>query len=110
MLKGLKVLEFEGLAPTVFAGMMLADYGAEITIISRPGTPTLDNLMNRGKTNLSLDLKNQEDFEKLLKLIPKADVVIDAFRPGVLEKLKLGYENLKALNPKIILCRVSSYG
>jgi alpha-methylacyl-CoA racemase len=91
-LSGIKVLEFEGLAPTVFTGMVLADFGAEVTIIARAEASILEmskSDMNRGKRSICLDLKNPLHKKIIQSFYSKCDVVIDCFRPGVLEKLGL---------------------
>ena len=95
-LKGIKVLEFEGLAPTVFTGMILADFGADVTIINRAkksnpvSIDVHDTYLNRGKRSLAADLEDPFHINVVKQLMSKADVVIDCFRPGKLEKLGLG--------------------
>jgi len=122
-LKGLLVLDFTTLLPGPLAALMLAEAGAEVIKIERPGGedmarfPPLVNgqsalyaLLNRGKQVLTLDLKNAADREKLKPLIARADIVIEQFRPGVMARLGLGYDDLRALNRKLIYCAISGYG
>lgn len=114
-LSGLLVLDFTTLLPGPLASLMLAEVGAEVIKIERPGgedmrrfPPLVDGesavfaLLNRGKTNLTLDLKLEADRAKLAPLIARADIVIEQFRPGVMARLGLGYEALRATNPKLI--------
>lgn len=113
-LDGLKVLELAGLAPAPFCGLLLASYGASVLRIDRPSAqspaqPTSDNLTSF-KSSLALDLKKQDSTKLLLKLVEKADVLIDPFRPGVLEKLGLSPENvLLKLNPRMIVVRLTGF-
>lgn len=122
-LSGLLVLDFTTLLPGPLASLMLAEVGAEVIKIERPGgedmrrfPPLVDGesavfaLLNRGKTNLTLDLKLEADRAKLAPLIARADIVIEQFRPGVMARLGLGYEALRATNPKLIYCSISGYG
>ncbi|MBS0247446.1 MAG: CoA transferase [Proteobacteria bacterium] len=122
-LKGLLVLDFTTLLPGPLAALMLAEAGAEVIKIERPGgedmarfPPMVDGesavyaMLNRGKQKLTLDLKNEADRAKLKPLIAKADIVIEQFRPGVMARLGLGYDDLRAINPRIIYCAISGYG
>lgn len=123
-LAGLKVLDFSTLLPGPMAGLFLADAGAEVIKIERPGTGEemrsyvpkwgVDsvnfNMLNRGKKSLALDLKDPASREILEPLLQAADVVIEQFRPGVMARLGLGYEDVKALNRDIIYCSISGYG
>ncbi|MCW5693179.1 MAG: CoA transferase [Pseudolabrys sp.] len=117
------VLDFTTLLPGPLAALMLAEAGAEVIKIERPGgedmarfPPIVDGesavyaMLNRGKQVLTLDLKNEADREKLKPLIAKADIVIEQFRPGVMARLGLGYDDMRAINPKIIYCAISGYG
>jgi crotonobetainyl-CoA:carnitine CoA-transferase CaiB-like acyl-CoA transferase len=104
--------------------MYLADFGAEVIKVEQPGegdyargyAPLLEGLgyrfliTNRGKKSISLNLKAPEGKEIFRRLVKKADVVMESFRPGVMDKLGLGYEDLKAINPRIIVCAVSGFG
>lgn len=122
-LSGLLVLDFSTLLPGPLAGLMLAEAGAEVIKIERPGgedmrrfAPMVDGesaafaLLNRGKQVLTLDLKSETDRARLRPLIARADIVIEQFRPGVMARLGLGYDDLKAINPKLIYCSISGYG
>lgn len=109
-LKGIKVLELAGLAPVPFCGMILADFGASVIRIDKPNQNTeLDSLAN-GKLSLCLDLKNPKAIDIVRQLCKKSDVLIEPFRPGVMEKLGLGPKVLCADNPKLIYARLTGYG
>ncbi len=122
-LQDLLVLDFTTLLPGPLAALMLAEAGAEVIKIERPGgedmrqfPPIVDGesatfaLLNRGKQVMTFDLKAEADREKLKPLIERADILIEQFRPGVMERLGLGYDALKAINPKLIYCSISGYG
>lgn len=122
-LSGILVLDFTTLLPGPMATLMLAEAGAEVIKIERPGgeemrgyLPGFDGeaatfaILNRGKRSLVLDLKKNEDRDRLKPLIHKADVVVEQFRPGVMDRLGLGYEALRAINPRLIYCAISGYG
>jgi alpha-methylacyl-CoA racemase len=122
-LAGLLVLDFTTLLPGPLAGLMLAEAGAEVIKIERPGGedmrrfPPLVNgesvpfaLLNRGKKCLMLDFKNDNDREKLIILIKRADILIEQFRPGVMARLGIGYDEVRVLNPRLIYCSISGYG
>ena len=92
-LKGLKVLEMAGIGPGPFCAMMLADMGAEVIRIDRlshTGSGHRANVLNRGRRSIALDLKNPAAVETVLKLVDRADALIEGFRPGVMERLGLG--------------------
>ncbi len=122
-LSGVRVLDFSTLLPGPMATLLLADAGAEIIKIERPNgeemrayQPKIGNdsvnfgLLNAGKRSLAIDLKAPGSIKKLKPLIESADVVIEQFRPGVMDRLGLGYEALKAINPRIIYCAITGYG
>lgn len=112
-LKGIKVIEMAGLGPTPFAGMLLADMGAEVILLERKNdanNPHLIDPNRRGKYSIIIDLKNQEEIELVLKLVEKADVLMEGFRPGVMERLGLGSEILHKRNPKLIIGRMTGWG
>jgi alpha-methylacyl-CoA racemase len=122
-LSGLLVLDFTTLLPGPLASLMLAEAGAEVIKIERPGgedmrrfAPLLDGesapfaLLNRGKQCITLDLKNETDRAKLIPLIKRADILIEQFRPGVMARLGLSYDDIRTLNPKQIYCSISGYG
>lgn len=123
-LSGLRVLDFSTLLPGPLAGLLLAEAGAEVIKVERPGTgdemrayaPSFDDaggnfaLLNRGKASLTADLKDAGDREHVLGLARDADVVIEQFRPGVMDRLGLGYAALAADNPRLIYCSITGYG
>lgn len=110
-LRGLKVLELSGLAPVPFCGMLLADYGASVVRIDRPNDrqAQMDRL-GRGKRSISIDLKAPSGIDVFRRLSSTADVLIEPFRPGVMEKLGLGPEILTKDNQRLIYARLSGYG
>ncbi|KAI1138757.1 CoA-transferase family III [Hypoxylon sp. FL0543] len=111
-LQGLKVLEFAGLAPGPFAGLLLADAGAKVLRIDRhtPGVPApTPDMLTRRKSSIAVDLKSPEGVRVIKELAKNADVIIDPFRPGVLEKLGLGPEILCAINPGLIYGRMTGF-
>jgi alpha-methylacyl-CoA racemase len=110
-LDGLKVLEFAGLGPAPFTGMMLADAGAEVLRVQRPGgDPSLRDPTHRGRSSLTLDLKRPEAVALCLELVAQADVLIEGFRPGVMERMGLGPEPAQARNPRLIYGRMTGWG
>ncbi|MEA4987038.1 MAG: CaiB/BaiF CoA-transferase family protein [Anaerovorax sp.] len=126
-LSGLKILDFSTLLPGPFATLMLADLGAEVLKISSKKKPDIvldyppfidddKNLsanqawLGRNKKTMFLNLKKQESIKIVKKLIMEYDIIVEQFRPGVMEKLGLGYEVLKEINPKIIYCSLTGYG
>lgn len=108
-LNGIKVLELAGLAPGPFCGMVLADFGASVIRIDKIQTPLLDCLGN-GKRSIALNLKSKKGVAIFKKLSDHSDVVIDTYRKGVMEKLKLGPKDLMATNKKLIYARLTGYG
>jgi len=112
-LAGVRILELVGIGPGPFAGMMLADMGAEVIAIDRPGNSPLDmkgDINRRGKRSIALDLKAEEDREIFLKLCTTADALFEGFRPGVMEKLGLGPDDVLKANPKIVYGRMTGWG
>ncbi|KAL9930500.1 alpha-methylacyl-CoA racemase isoform 1-T1 [Glossina fuscipes fuscipes] len=108
-LKGIKVLEFSGLAPAPFCGKILADFGAKVTVIDRvPDNPV--NCMNNGKRVLAVNLKKSLGQNLVRRLAKTQDVLIEPFRPGVMEKLYLGPELLCRDNPRLIYARLTGFG
>jgi alpha-methylacyl-CoA racemase len=110
-LAGLKVLEFAGIGPGPFCGMLLSDLGADILRIDREGQwcSPLD-VTSRGRRSVALDLKAAEGVEACLRLIEKADALVEGFRPGVMERLGLGPEVALARNPKLVYGRMTGWG
>ena len=123
-LANLKILDFTTLVPGPFATMMLADMGAEVLRIESPTRPdllrnmppfadgqsTAHGTLNRNKRSIALDLKNPEAVAIAKRLVEDYDIVIEQFRPGVMQRLGLGYEQLHKINPKLIYCSVTGYG
>ena len=116
-LTGLKVLEFEAIGPVPFCGMMLADMGADVLLVERPVDPQLGltrerwyDVMLRGRRSVTLDLKVPEGVAAALELVRKADVVLEGFRPGVLERLGLGPDVMLAANTKLVVGRMTGWG
>lgn len=118
VLSGLKVVEMAGIGPAPFAGMMLADHGADVLRIDRlapsglgiaAAEPELDPL-GRGKRSVALDLQTEDGAAQALDLIARADAVIEGFRPGVMERLGLGPDACLARNPKLVYGRMTGFG
>jgi alpha-methylacyl-CoA racemase len=110
-LKGLKVIEFAGIGPAPFCGMLLADLGADVVRIDRKGSQTGgDFVMGRGKRSIAIDLKHAQGVEATLDLIGKADALFEGFRPGVMERLGLGPEVALKRNPKLVYGRMTGWG
>lgn len=107
----LKVIEMAGIGPCPLAGQLLADLGAEVIVIDRTSTPADPSDINRRhKQSIALNLKNAEGLAIAQQLITKADVLIEGFRPGVMEKLGLGPEVCLNINPKLIYGRMTGWG
>jgi alpha-methylacyl-CoA racemase len=116
-LEGVKIVEFAGIGPGPFCCMLLSDMGADVVRIDRTepadlGTPTDPKyaLLNRGRRSIALDLKKKEDIETAKALVAKADALIEGFRPGVMERLGLGPDEMLKLNPKIVYGRMTGWG
>uniref|UniRef100_A0A8C3YAS8 Alpha-methylacyl-CoA racemase n=1 Tax=Catagonus wagneri TaxID=51154 RepID=A0A8C3YAS8_9CETA len=109
-LHGVSVVELSGLAPGPFCGMVLADFGAQVVRVDRPGSLGDQSALARGKRSLAVDLKRPQGQAVLRRLCALADVVLEPFRPGVMEKLQLGPEVLLRENPKLIYARLSGFG
>jgi len=116
-LKGLKIVEFEGLGPGPLAGRMLAQAGAEVTLIARPTVNAVSAQLGDGSTPLRdgkqlvlLDLKNAADLARALALVAGADALIEGNRPGVMERLGLGPDVCQARNPKLVYGRMTGWG
>jgi alpha-methylacyl-CoA racemase len=111
-LSGLKVLEFAGIGPGPFCGMLLSDLGADVVRIDRKGgrggAPT--DVTSRGRRSVALDLKDPAAIEACLKLMEKADAVFEGFRPGVMERLGLGPDVALKRNPKLVFGRMTGWG
>lgn len=110
-LRGMRVLEVGGIGPTPFAAMMLADMGAQVVRIERAGAPIQERgPTTRGRLLLDLDLKDGAACAQVRKLAGFSDVLIEGFRPGVMERLGLGPEALCSANPKLVYARMTGWG
>lgn len=124
-LKSIRVLDLTRLLPGPYCTMLLADFGAEVTKVEQPGlgdyarfigpkssggSSAFFNSLNRNKQSVTLDLKTKSGKEALLKLVDETDVLIESFRPGVMEKLGLDYATLKKRRPELIYCAITGYG
>jgi alpha-methylacyl-CoA racemase len=116
-LAGIKVLEFESIGPAPFAGMLLADMGADVLVIDRPASTDLGlkrerwyDVMMRGKRSVTLDLKSNTAREAALALAGKADALIEGMRPGVMERLGLGPDEALKINPRLVYGRMTGWG
>ena len=113
-LSGVKVVELQGIGPGPYCGMMLADMGAEIIRVDRAssvGQPANNtDILARGRKSIAVDLKNAEGIETVLKLVEGADVLIEGFRPGVMERLGLGPDVCLARNPGLVYGRMTGWG
>ncbi len=111
-LAGLRVVEFAGLGPAPFACMLLSDMGADVVTVDRPGKRLGDatNLAGRGRRVVLADLKDAAARETVLALLDRADVLVEGFRPGVMERLGLGPEALAARNPRLVYGRMTGWG
>ncbi|MDX8366621.1 CaiB/BaiF CoA-transferase family protein [Cytobacillus sp. IB215665] len=124
LLSSLNILDFSGLLPGPYATMFLADLGANILRVESPSRPDLLRMtppidgedsvahqyLNRSKRAIALDLKREESIDIVKKLIHKYDIVLEQFRPGVMDRLGLGYNELKQINPELIYCSLTGYG
>lgn len=123
-LKGLKVLDFSTLLPGPFATLYLADLGADVVHIESPTRPDLirilppyahgqatsHNYLNRNKQSVALDLKDPSSIELVKQKVSEYDIVIEQFRPGVMQRLGLDYQTLAEINPRLIYCSITGYG
>lgn len=110
-LHGIRVLEFAGLGPAPFAAMLMADLGADVVRLDRVGvTPPPFDLLARGRTLVSVDLKDAAGVASALDLADRADVLIEGFRPGVMERLGLGPEVACTRNPRLVYARMTGWG
>jgi alpha-methylacyl-CoA racemase len=111
-LSGLKVVEFAGIGPGPFCGMLLSDLGADVVRIDRKGTGrgSPADITARGRRSVGLDLKHPEAVETCLKLMETADIVFEGFRPGVMERLGLGPDVALKRNPKLVYGRMTGWG
>ena len=115
-LSGYKIVELKGIGPGPYAGMLLADLGAEVVVVERlPATvglapPASADLFSRGKKSVALDLKSTQGRDVLLKLVENADAIFEGFRPGVVERLGIGPDECLARNRKLVYGRITGWG
>ncbi len=110
-LTGLRIIEVGGIGPVPFAGMMLADHGAEVVRILRPGETVLSSdILLRSRQTVTLDLKNSTDIDTAVEMVRTADGLIEGFRPGVMERLGLGPDFLISANPRLVYGRMTGWG
>jgi alpha-methylacyl-CoA racemase len=116
-LQGIRVLEFESIGPAPFAGMLLADMGADVLVVDRPGDTDLGlkrerrhDVMMRGKRSVTLDLKKKDSKDVCMSLLARADALIEGMRPGVMERLGLGPDQVLKKNPKLVYGRMTGWG
>ena len=116
-LSGIRVIEFEAIGPGPFAGMLLADMGADVLLVDRPAATDLglererwNDVMMRGRRSVTLDLKSPKGAEAALELLARADALIEGFRPGVMERLGLGPKIALARNPELVYGRMTGWG
>ncbi|HXQ45441.1 MAG TPA: CaiB/BaiF CoA-transferase family protein, partial [Caulobacteraceae bacterium] len=111
-LSGLKIVEFAGIGPGPFCGMLLSDLGADVVRIDRKGggRGSKFDVTGRGRRSVALDLKTPEAVEACLTLMERADAAFEGFRPGVMERLGLGPEVALKRNPKLVYGRMTGWG
>ncbi|HSN75300.1 MAG TPA: CaiB/BaiF CoA-transferase family protein [Anaerolineae bacterium] len=123
-LSSLRVLDFTTLLPGPFATLLLADLGADVVRVEAPDRPDLarflppfdgdvsawHGLLNRNKRSITLDLKQPGAAEVVQRLVQRYDIVVEQFRPGVMDRLGVGYDALRAANPRLIYCAITGYG
>jgi len=114
-LTSLRVVEMAGIGPAPYAAMLLADMGADVIRVERPGgvadpAAAARDLVNRGKRSVALDLKNESGVTAVRRLLADADVVIEGFRPGVMERLGLGPSECLEANPRLVYARITGFG
>ena len=113
VLHGVRVIELAGIGPAPFCGMMLADHGAEVIRIDRPGANVEEqecDVLLRSRRSITLDLKRPESIEIVARLAETADGLIEGFRPGVAERLGLGPATLMQRNPALVYGRMTGWG
>lgn len=111
-LSGVRVVEFAGIGPGPFAAMLLSDLGAEVLRIDRPGAapPSPNEILSRGRHSLVLDLKSPCDLDECLRILDAADILIEGYRPGVMERLGLGPDVVLARHERLIYGRMTGWG
>jgi alpha-methylacyl-CoA racemase len=116
-LDGIKVIEMAGLAPSPYCGMILADFGADVVVVDRltTGAPEIPNMMrknpfDRGKRSVRINLKTEAGVSIVQRMIQGSDVLLEPYRPGVMESLGIGPDEALAVNPKLIYARLTGWG
>ena len=115
-LSGIKVIEIRGIGPGPYAGMLLADMGADVVVVEKSSTfsglgiPAKSDVNSRGKRSIALDLKNPHGIKALLKLVETADVLFESFRPGVAERVGFGPKDCHGINPALVYGRLTGWG
>src|SRR5580692_5084385 len=122
-LQGIRVIDLSSFLPGPYLSLALADHGAEVIKIEVPdgdhgrkigladGPDTVFfRNVNRGKRSLQLNLKSEPDRQRLLRMCETADVFLETYRPGVADRLGVGYEQVRAVNPRIVYCSISAFG
>ncbi|WP_392960347.1 CaiB/BaiF CoA transferase family protein [Streptomyces sp. LN245] len=114
-LAGVRVVELAGIGPGPFAAMLLADLGADVVRVDRPGGPGLGvdpahDITNRNKRSVIIDLKDEDGASRVLDLAERADILIEGYRPGVAERLGVGPEDCQARNPALVYGRMTGWG
>jgi alpha-methylacyl-CoA racemase len=118
-LEGIRILELSGIGPVPFTGMLLADLGADVIRVDRPGVvrgtemvpfQIPADLMNRGRRSIGIDLKHPDGVETLLRLVEHVDGLVEGYRPGVCERLGIGPEPCLARNPRLVYGRMTGWG
>ncbi|MGE4425701.1 MAG: CaiB/BaiF CoA transferase family protein [Solirubrobacteraceae bacterium] len=113
-LAGVRIIELAGIGPGPFAGMMLADLGAEVIRVDRPGGNPMasfaHSVMNRSRRSIAVNMKSPEGVETILRLCESADAIFEGYRPGVAERLGVGPEECQARNPRLVYGRMTGWG
>lgn len=115
-LAGIKIIEMKGIGPGPYAGMLLADMGADVIVVERSSktvgiaVPAKKDVTSRGKRSIAIDIKNPAGRKALLRLVEQADVLFESFRPGVAERLGVGPEQCHAINPALVYGRLTGWG
>ena len=117
-LAGLRILDLSWLLPGPFASLLLADLGADVVKVERPQSgdylrdilPSMFELVNRGKRSIAIDLKDPASLAEFRRLVATADIVMEGFRPGVADRLGVGYDALSAVKPDLVYLSISGYG
>jgi alpha-methylacyl-CoA racemase len=117
-LKGLRIIEMAGIGPAPFCGMLLSDMGAEVIRVDRreqtdlglPGKAPKFDVLHRGRKSIAVDVKSEAGRDVVRRLVAKGDALIEGFRPGVMERLGLGPDDLLAVNPRLVFGRMTGFG